>query len=223
MSGSGRDSFPPSRLGALQRDVLEAFFRRERRFFLTGGAALAGFYLGHRTSLDLDLFTAENVLAQGVAALGEAARELGAELEPMSTSPEFLRFLVRRGGESVVVDLVRDRTETTGAAKRSFGVVLVDPPEEILANKLCALLSRAELRDLVDVEALEAAGYRMEEALPTAARKDAGLTTGQLAWVLSQIEIGEDARLPGGASVAGLRRYLQDLISRLSRMAYPGS
>jgi len=203
--------------------VLEAFFRRERRFFLTGGAALAGFYLGHRASLDLDLFTSEDVLAQGVAALGDAARELGAELEPMSTSPEFLRFLVQRGGEAVVVDLVRDRTETTGATKRSFGVVLVDPPEEILANKLCALLSRAELRDLVDVEALEAAGYRMEEALPTAARKDAGLTTGQLAWVLSQIEIGEDARLPGGASVAGLRCYLQDLVGRLSRMAYPGS
>jgi len=55
-----------------------------------------------------------------------------------------------------------------------FGDVLVDPAPEILANKLCALLSRSELRDLVDLFALERAGLRIDEALPLAARKDAG-------------------------------------------------
>ena len=49
-------SSAPSKLTALQRDVLDAFFQRERGFFLTGGAALAGFHLGHRTTDDLDLF-----------------------------------------------------------------------------------------------------------------------------------------------------------------------
>src|SRR5204862_1563664 len=29
------------------REVLEAFFRKEQRFFLSGGAALVGFHLGH--------------------------------------------------------------------------------------------------------------------------------------------------------------------------------
>jgi len=38
-------SSAPSKLTALQRDVLDAFFQRERGFFLTGGAALAGFHL----------------------------------------------------------------------------------------------------------------------------------------------------------------------------------
>ncbi|HXG65424.1 MAG TPA: hypothetical protein VNO70_09965 [Blastocatellia bacterium] len=32
-----------SRLSILQQEFLRAFFRRESRFFLTGGAALAGF------------------------------------------------------------------------------------------------------------------------------------------------------------------------------------
>ena len=50
---SSRDS----RLSALQAEVLRAFFARERDYFLTGGAALAGFHLGHRTTDDLDLFT----------------------------------------------------------------------------------------------------------------------------------------------------------------------
>jgi predicted nucleotidyltransferase component of viral defense system len=42
--------------------------------------------------------------------------------------------------------------------------IRVDPPEEIFANKLCALLSRAEIRDLVDVCALEEAGYDFDAA-----------------------------------------------------------
>ena len=46
MVGAAMASFAPSKLTALQRDVLEAFFQRERGFFLTGGAALAGFHLG---------------------------------------------------------------------------------------------------------------------------------------------------------------------------------
>ncbi|MCW5969716.1 MAG: hypothetical protein KIT57_14505 [Blastocatellales bacterium] len=36
-----------SNLSTLQREFLEEFFRREDRFFLSGGAALVGFYLGH--------------------------------------------------------------------------------------------------------------------------------------------------------------------------------
>lgn len=36
-------SLQPNRLTPLQRDLLEAFFAREQRLFLTGGAALAGF------------------------------------------------------------------------------------------------------------------------------------------------------------------------------------
>ncbi|MDQ3012336.1 MAG: nucleotidyl transferase AbiEii/AbiGii toxin family protein, partial [Acidobacteriota bacterium] len=99
--------------------------------------------------------------------------------------------------------------------------VRVDSAEEILANKLCALLSRSEVRDLVDVRALEAAGYRIEDALPAAASKDTGLTPAQLSWILSQIELGDDLVPPGGVSTKELRQYLADLIIRLSRLAHP--
>lgn len=92
---------------------------------------------------------------------------------------------------------------------------------DLLANKLCTLLSRAEPRDLVDVLALEGAGFGAEEALPLAARNDAGLTPGQLSWVLSQITISDDAVIPGGASPAELRSFLSELIGRLTRLAFP--
>jgi len=212
-----------STLGRLQQDVLAGFFRRESRFFLTGGGALAGFHLGHRETSDLDLFATSDILEDGAAALAETARELGAAAESIRTAPDFRRLLLRRGSDSVVVDLVRERAEQAFPDKPLVGGVRVDPPGEILANKLCTLLSRAEIRDLVDVRALEGAGYPVDEALAPAARKDAGLTPAQLSWVLSQITIGEDAQPPGGVSAAELRRYLEDLVARLARLAYPGS
>jgi hypothetical protein len=54
-------------------------------------------------------------------------------------------------------------------------------------------------------------------------RKDGGLTAGRLAWVLSQIEIGDDATPPGNVTVEELRRYLSELIDRLTQLAFPTS
>ena len=51
---------PDSLLTPLQRRVLTSFFQKglgERGFYLTGGTALAEFYLHHRYSDDLDFFT----------------------------------------------------------------------------------------------------------------------------------------------------------------------
>ncbi len=209
------------RLDSLQQEILASFFQREGRFFLTGGAALVGYHLHHRTTQDLDLFTREDIIEEGASALVEAAREVGASLERLRTSPSFQRYLLRRGASAVVVDLVRDLAPQIFEDKPLVGGIRVDPAPEILANKLCTLLSRAEIRDLVDVLALEKAGYPVEEHLALAQRKDAGLTPGQLAWVLSQIEIGDDAVPPGGVSARELRQYLDELKGRLAALAFP--
>ncbi len=208
-----------SKLSPLQSAILDAFFERNRDFFLTGGAALAGFHLGHRTTHDLDLFTTSDRLEEGSAALREAAIQLGAHVEPIQTSPMLRRFLVRRGDDGVMVDLIHDPTAQGDSEKLALGSIRVDPPQEILANKLCALLSRSELRDIVDVLELERSGRDLRAAASLAMNKDSGFTPAQLAWVLSQIAIGDDARIPGGRSVGELREYLADLQARLTRMA----
>jgi hypothetical protein len=92
---------------------------------------------------------------------------------------------------------------------------------EIFANKLCALLGRSEIRDLVAVRALEESGLSLTDGLAGGQRKDGGLTPGQLAFVLSEIQIADDASLPGGVHPAGLRDYLRGLIDRLTRLAHP--
>lgn len=208
-------------LDNFQQEILVAFFARQRGFYLTGGAALAGFHLGHRTTLDLDLFTNEDLMDEGEQALLETARDLDVGVERLRTSSDFRRFLLTRGSESLVVDLVRELAPQIDEEKIEIRGIPVDSTREIMANKLCTLLSRAELRDLVDVRALEDVGLSVEEHLPLAAEKDAGLTAGQLAWVLSQIEIGDDASPPGGVSSLELRSFVEDLIRRLTAMAYP--
>ena len=211
------------RLSPLQEEVLLRFFRKTHSFFLTGGAALAAYHLGHRTTDDLDLFTSSADLDEGVSALQSLADEMGASIQALRTSPDFRRFLLAVGDEGVVVDLVRDRAPQIFAEKLDRDGVLVDPPGEILANKLCTLLSRGEVRDLVDVLFLERAGLRVEDALVPASSKDGGLTPAQLAWVLSQITVGPDARIPAGVTPDELRAFLEDLVSRLARLAYPAA
>ena len=218
-SGRRQVSLTNSQLSLLQNDFLEAFFEREDRFFLTGGAALAGFYLGHRQTQDLDPTT--DSMSGGIASVTEVARDLGAKLEAIQTAPDFRRVLLKRGNEAVVIDLVREYVTQVVDDKPLINGIRVDPPQESRANKLCALLSHSEVRDLVDVRALELAGYSLKDALAGAALKDKGLTPAQLGWVLSQIELGDDLIPPGGVALAELRSYLASLITRLTNKSYP--
>lgn len=212
---------PKAKLNNLQNEFLREFFGRDHRFYLTGGAALVGFYLGHRETNDLDLFTLEDEIEHGFAIVKDVARALGAGVEAIQTAPDFRRLLVKRADEAVVVDLVREYVFQFAREKRELGGIRIDSPEEILANKLCALLSRSEIRDLIDVRELEKTGFNLESALSVAQQKDTGLTPAQLAWVLNQIKFGEDWIPPGNVSVIELRDYVHDLIVRLKRLAFP--
>lgn len=67
----------------------------------------------------------------------------------------------------------------------------------LLAQKLCALLSRTELRDLEDVGALLDAGEDLERGLRDAAQLDGGFSPPTLAWLLQSFPIvraGEEGR-----------------------------
>lgn len=207
----------------LQRDFLERFFARETKFFLSGGAALVGYYLHHRRTEDLDLFSLVSEIEHGAAIVGEVARELGADFERLQTSPDFQRFLLHREEEGVVIDLVREYVFQLHSEKRVIGGIRLDSPEEIFANKLCALLSRSEVRDLVDIRALELAGFSLQDALIAAGQKDSGLTPAQLAWVLSEISFSDDLTPPGEVPLKTLRDYLANLSARLASLGFPKS
>lgn len=211
----------PSTLTPLQLETLHAFFEREREFFLTGGAALAGFHLAHRRTDDLDLFTTDaEAFQRGRRVLATVAEVVGGRLDIRQDTPRFVRAVISREHDALVIDLVHD-TRQTHTAKLDIDGIRVDPPEEILVNKLGTIVSRAEERDLVDLFALERSGLRVEDALGAALAKDGGCTPATLAWLLSEVEIPDGIELPGGVAPAELRAFVGELISRLRSAALP--
>ncbi len=142
------------RLSTLQSRVLAKLAGIEPPWTLTGGAALAGFHLGHRTTRDLDLFW------HGKQSVAEVRREVvarlqadGLEVVELRSTPAFCALQVRDGQQSVVVDLVAEPVATIEPPElRNLGGVsiAIDTRHEILVNKLCALLHRSEVRDLLD-------------------------------------------------------------------------
>lgn len=96
----------------------------------------------------------------------------------------------------------------------------LDPVREILANKLCALVGRSEIKDLVDLRALLGSGGDLDSGLVDAERKDGSADPATLAWVLADLRIGPEARVPGGVEPASLEAFRIDLVARLRRMAF---
>ncbi len=95
--------------------------------------------------------------------------------------------------------------------------ILVDSPRSILAEKLCALLERSELRDLVDVEALMRSGESLDLAIADAPQRDSGFSRLTLAWLLRDFDVKRLAKTAGveNAGLAGLDAFRQELIDRL--------
>lgn len=206
------------RLSERQLALAQAFFRQQRGgFFLTGGAVLAGWELEHRTTEDLDLFTdRKDALTEGEQSLRRAAEDVGATLEAITTTPDFRRFVVRFSDETVKVDLVRDHAPQLLPKVERDGV-MTDSAAEIFANKLCTLVERSEIRDLVDVMMLEQRGHRAEAALADAQKKDAGVTAGTLAWLLKSFVIPSE--IPGAVTREQVEAFRADLERRLLLLA----
>ena len=143
---------PRGNLRPLQWKMLEILAGVEPSWILTGGAALVGFHFQHRTTRDVDLFW------RGFDQLGALPAEIrrrlsaaGLEVEPIQSAPSFARFRVSDGADVCIVDLVAEPVQSVEPPLRvqlGTAMIAIDTAREILANKLCALLGRSELRDL---------------------------------------------------------------------------
>ena len=185
-----------------------------------GGAALAGFYFGHRTTEVLDFFSPPGpLLAEAAGALHQASAALGATVEPAITSPDFQRFIVHRGTESCVVDLVIDRAPTVDQLKPTRSGIRIDTLREMAANKRCTVLGRAELKDLVDLKMLLDFGIEHGRARRRRAQGrrrrpgDAGVAA-------ARPRDRSEAALPGGLDPRELDTFRRELATRLETLAF---
>jgi hypothetical protein len=216
-----------SRLTPLQHQVLEVLADLEPRWSLTGGGALAGFHLRHRSTRDLDLFW------RGVSELGslphrvrERLTAAGLVTSTLQQEPAFCRLQVSDQDDRVLVDLIADPASgLEQPTPRSHGesVILVDTPHEILVNKLCALLSRSEIRDLRDVQALLAAGGDLDRALRDCPSRDGGFSVLVLAELLQHFPIRPLAQAEGleAELITDLETFRSELVDHLLEAGWP--
>jgi predicted nucleotidyltransferase component of viral defense system len=164
----------------LQKEILNLFGKTpdSGNFYLTGGTALAYFYLKHRRSNDLDFFT-------GVEGLVEPfSRHLENRLEAQGMSvarqrgvQSFIEFQVARKNQSTIIQLAQDAAFRFEPPKTfsEFPDLRVDPLRDIASNKLLALFGRAALRDFIDVHFLiERGNFTQSGLVNDAKQKDPG-------------------------------------------------
>lgn len=177
-------------LTSSQKRFLPRFFALEvgKEFFLTGGTALAAFYLHHRISVDLGLFTLDDLaLAEGARLVPVLVQELDWELQSARHTDYFHRFVLRAEDEVLQVDLVREFGPQFGQRRQVEGII-VDSLENIAANKLTAILGRSEPKDFVDLYWILQSGWSLEPLLEMARQKDTGLTPFYLAGAILPVQ-----------------------------------
>lgn len=210
-------------LTALKRDFLVGFFHRHQEFYLTGGSALGIFYLEHRFSYDLDFFSAQpvewNVVQNSIRAV---AAQIGATATSLAASPGFHRFDLRRGEEREILDFVIENVPQVDPEKKRFETIRVDTLREIMVNKVCTLIGRSELKDLIDLYFLEKRGLTVLDHLEAAATKEAGLDLAMMSYLLSTIEIGSPPDyLIAAFDLADFKAFVERLRTMLAERAFP--
>ena len=167
-------------LDNFQKEILVRFgaWKGSGHFYLTGGTALAEFYLRHRKSADLDFFTSEEeLIAPFSYRVQEQLDFMRADVQRRRGSESFVELLVRRGEETTLIHLARDtpfRLEETREFP-GYPRLKVDSLADLAGNKLLALFGRALLRDFIDVYCLVKMGkFGEEDLVEKAAVKDPG-------------------------------------------------
>jgi hypothetical protein len=146
-------------------------------FCLAGGYAVQAHGMVDRRSKDIDLFTSTTAAGDFPTAVDvvlAALYEDGLDVSVSRQGPTFARLEVvdPASGEPSVMELGVD-WRAYPPVTLAIGPVL--HPDDAVANKVCALFGRAEVRDYVDVHGALCSGrYTGEDLLRLAANHDPG-------------------------------------------------
>jgi len=132
------NSYCNDTLYPLQDNVLKLIDKLQTPFYLTGGTALSRCYFNHRYSDDLDLFVNKdlNFIKFSEQILSNLMKNF--EVKVIIKSEGYISINVNK---ILKIDLVNDVPYRYGKLKK----------KKILSNKLSALISRDEAKDVVDI------------------------------------------------------------------------
>lgn len=136
------------KLYLLQDEVLKVVFATEHEFYLTGGTCLSRFYIEKRYSDDLDFFTNQSPrYSFAIKNIKKALQErfgLVVEVE----SKDFTRFKI---DDLLQVDFVNDISFRYKEPRIDEKNYLLDSVENILSNKITAVIGRDNPKDIFDI------------------------------------------------------------------------
>jgi len=159
----------------LQKEILLHFsaLRDSQQFYLAGGTALADFYLGHRKSYDLDLFTTEKELIVPFSYVFEEKFKNVYSVKVIRRFETFVEFEISKETEAHKVQLAYDSPFRFEKPIISDLGVMVNDYKDLMADKVLAFFGRAEPRDAIDVFFI-LKSEPFEELSRLAAQKDPG-------------------------------------------------
>lgn len=164
-------------LSAIQRKFLRTFsgLADQTNFWLTGGTALAEFYIGHRLSFDLDFFTSEEkIIIPFSRTLEKAYEKAGWSVSVHRRFSTFVDFVLSSNKEEVRLDLALDSPFRFESPMESDTSILVNSYKDLIADKTLAYYGRAEPRDAVDLYFI-LQRESLDHLLSLAKQKDPGL------------------------------------------------
>ena len=141
------------RLYPLQDQVLRLLNGLEVGFYLSGGTAASRGYLHHRFSDDLDLFVNDDPsFGLWVDRVIQALTSVSAwGLNVALREARFSRLTVTEGEVALKIEMINDVPAHVGTIRAHPQLGRLDSPENILANKITALVDRQEPKDLADI------------------------------------------------------------------------
>jgi predicted nucleotidyltransferase component of viral defense system len=174
---------------SLQKNILLNFSELPdaKHFYLTGGTALADFYLGHRRSFDLDLFTVEQKILLPFSRVFEKEFAKSFSVSTVRRFETFSEFEIETGDEQVKVQLAYDSPFRFNEPIDSALKVRVNDYEDLIIDKLLAFFGRTEPRDAVDLFFI-LKEEKIDKLIPLAKKKDPGFDSYWLAIALKKTE-----------------------------------
>ena len=121
-------------------------------FYLTGGTALAEFYLNHRLSEDLDFFSEKEFDPQGISVFFEKIKN-EAKIKKVEFQQSFNRnlfFLDLAGGDKIKMEFTFFPFERIDK-KNKIGDLYIDSLLDIAVNKVFTIYQKPRSRDFIDL------------------------------------------------------------------------
>jgi len=158
-----------------QQKFIELFCKEKsltKRFYLTGGTALAEFYLRHRYSEDLDFFSEEEFILLPIRAfIKKIEKIINAEKIDYENFLGLHTFFFWFGNEKLKVDFNYYPFPRIEKGLR-IGNLLIDSVYDIAVNKVHTISMQPRARDFVDIYVIiKEKGYNLNKLLMDAKAK----------------------------------------------------